>query len=87
MAKPLFPDLAGLVEILACRPMLTRKDVARRYGVHLNTVDRWHDDGTLPPARFINRGKAGKWGPLWRACDLDAIEASEKLLRRHKAKL
>lgn len=86
MAKPLSEVWAAIVEILGNRPVLTRKDIAARYRVTLTTVDNWHNDGTLPPARYLNRGKAGRWGPLWRACDLERAEVAEKLLRRHKGK-
>ena len=32
---------------------LSRKEVADRYGVHINTVDRWVKRGLLQPSRFV----------------------------------
>ena len=36
--------------------MLTTKDVARLFNVHINTVRRWSNLGVLEPYRFGPRG-------------------------------
>lgn len=87
MTKLNFQTFIALVEILANRPLLTRKDLARHFCVTVNTVDNWHNDGTLPPAVYVNRGCKGRFGPLWRASDIERVERTEKLLRRAKLKL
>jgi hypothetical protein len=74
--------LSALVEILAAKPVLWRKDLATRYGVTLSTIDRWHTSGTLPPARYLR----GCPHPLWRACDVEQSELSNKILLRAKGK-
>jgi predicted DNA-binding transcriptional regulator AlpA len=64
-------QLAALLEIVSARPLLRRKDLARRYGIALATVDRWHAAGLLPPAIYLN----GCSIPLWRPGDLLNWEA------------
>lgn len=34
---------------------LSRKEVAARYNVHVNTVDKWVKKGLLKPIRFVGR--------------------------------
>lgn len=75
--------LAALVEILAAKPVLTRKDLAARYGRSLTSIDRWHAEGTLPPARYLRSCPL----PFWRACDLEAAEKTETCLKRAKGKI
>ena len=74
--------LSALVEILAAKPVLTRKDLANRYGRHLSSIDRWHAEGVLPAARYLR----GCPLPFWRACDLEAAEKTETCLKRAKGK-
>ena len=63
--------LAALLEIVSARPLLRRKDLARRYGIVLTTVDRWHAAGILPPAIYLK----GCAIPLWRGGGLLEWEA------------
>lgn len=85
MGKLNLETLAALVEILASRPLLTRKDLARHFGVCLGTINNWHNDGTLPPAVYVNRGCKGRFGPLWRALDIERVQRAE-LFKRAKRK-
>lgn len=59
------------------RPTLTRKDLARRYGRELDTIDRWHRDGTLPDPIYMK-------GPMWSEAALCAAEKRIKKLSRAK---
>jgi hypothetical protein len=45
---------------------LRKRAVAVRYGVNVRTIDRWAEDGRLPPP--IYRGIV----PLWDQAELDA---------------
>jgi len=58
---------ALVVELLANRPILRRKDLAVRYGVSERTIDRWRADGTLPRPRHVH-------GPMWRPSDISKFE-------------
>ena len=72
-------DLKQLLELVAGRPLLTRKDLARRYGgVDLDTVDRWHRKGFLPKAVYL----PGCRYPFWRPCDIAAQENRSQKLRK-----
>jgi len=71
-------NLLTLVEILASRPVLTRKDLARRYGRDLRTIDRWKLDGTLPAPVWFH-------GPLWGPRDIAQAEIDGKLAAALKA--
>ena len=62
-------DASKLVELIAARPLLTRKDIAARYGVSLRTVDRWHREGKLPAPTWMR-------GPMWKPADLEQLENS-----------
>ena len=72
--------LSALVEILAGKSVLTRKDLAIRYGRHLSSIDRWHTSGALPPARYLR----GCPLPFWRVSEIEAAEILEKTLKRAK---
>jgi hypothetical protein len=63
-----------LLEALAAKPLLTRKDLARRYGRCLWTIDNWHRTGQLPAPVYL----PGSRIPLWRPADLMAYERREK---------
>ena len=67
-------DLIALLEICISRPILTRKDLARRYGRNLITIDRWHSTGKLPPAVYL----PGCRFPLWRPGDIQRWENKKK---------
>ena len=60
----------ALLEVLEGRALLTIKDLARRYGVHPDTVVRWHHRGVLPKPVYLK----GSFKPLWRPCDVIAAE-------------
>jgi predicted site-specific integrase-resolvase len=45
-----------------------KAQVARRYGVHERTIDRWATDGRLPPPHL--RGRI----PLWREDELEKLD-------------
>lgn len=66
--------LDELLALIANRPCLQRKDLARRYGRDVRTIDRWHADGTLPRAKHFH-------GPLWTPAEIEAAENSLKLKR------
>lgn len=65
----------ALMELLANKPLLTRKDLAQRYGLALRTVDRWRAAGKLPAPVYLK----GCLQPLWRPID---IVSHEKRHRR-----
>jgi hypothetical protein len=50
------------------KTFLRKRQVAARYNIVTRTVDRWAEDGRLPPP--IWRGRV----PLW---DLDELEAGD----------
>ena len=58
------PDVAALLEIVKGVPMLTRKCLARRYGVDLDTIDRWHRSGKLPEAVYLPGCRYPFWRPV-----------------------
>ena len=59
---------ALVVELLAKRPIFRRKDLALRYGVTERTIDRWKEDGTLPPPKYVQ-------GQFWTAEQIAKLEA------------
>lgn len=61
---------ALVVELLANRPILRRKDLAQRYGVSERTIDRWRIAGTLPKPKHFH-------GPMWRPSDIAKHEDSD----------
>lgn len=63
------------LESVEFRPSLCRKDVARRYNRDLATIDRWHQDGTLPDPIYMR-------GPMWSEAALRAAERRVKKLKR-----
>jgi predicted DNA-binding transcriptional regulator AlpA len=63
---------ALLVELLTDRPILRRKDLARRYGVSERTIDRMRQDGTLPKPLYLH-------GPFWRPSDIARAEAADQV--------
>lgn len=68
-------DLAELVELILCRPLLTRKDLARRYGRDTDTIDRWKSSGKLPKPIYL----PGCRFPYWTAASLRSYETRGKL--------
>lgn len=66
--------LLALVEILAGRPLLTRKDLALRFGRDLDTIDRWHRRGKLPRAIYL----PGCRYPYWRPFEILCFERKRK---------
>lgn len=71
-----------LLEVVLCAPLLRRKDLAKRYGVILNTIDGWHRRGVLPAPVYLK----GSDIPLWRPCDIAAAEKSQETLIHHGKK-
>lgn len=72
-------DLQAMVELLVQRPLLTRKDLSRRYGVDLDTIDRWHARGFLPRGYYL----PGSRFPYWRPGEILRNEKrNQKLLKR-----
>lgn len=67
-----------LVDLLAGRPLLTRKDLARRFNRCLRTIDQWHADGILPKPVYL-RGCAF---PFWRPNEVLAMEKKLPSVRR-----
>ena len=63
---------ALLVEIMQSIPVLTRKDLARRYGVSERTIDRMRADGTLPKPKYLH-------GPFWRPIDIAQAESEDRV--------
>lgn len=55
--------LKELVEILSAKPLLTRHDLARRYGARLQTVSTWHKNGTLPKPKYLPGSRSPLWSP------------------------
>jgi excisionase family DNA binding protein len=47
----------------------TKRDIARRYGVSLRTVDRWVSDKLIPHIRFGNRCIRFRWPAVEKAVD------------------
>ena len=62
-----------LLEILAGRPLLRRKDLARHFNVSLDTIDRWRDEGRLPRPVYLH-GKGTSSVPMWKPCDIMKME-------------
>jgi hypothetical protein len=60
-----------LLEILSNRPMWTRKDLARRYGRTLRTIDRWRSE-QFPKPIFYH-------GFLWRPSEIIAWEQRHRI--------
>lgn len=68
--------LEALLEVIASKPMLTRQDLQRRYGVHIDTIDDWRANGTLPAPVYL----PGSVVPLWRPIDIERNESRNKKL-------
>jgi hypothetical protein len=63
------------------KTFLRKRAVAERYGVNVRTVDRWSEDGRLPPP--IYRGIV----PLWDQAELDAQDHAAAAIARASGKL
>ena len=66
----------ALLEIIASKPLLTRQDLQRRYGVHIDTIDDWRARGTLPKPIY----HPGSSVPLWRPMDIERNESQNRKL-------
>lgn len=75
-------NLRALVEIIASRPVLYRKDLAIRYGKDERTIDRWHAAGILPPAIYLHHGCATSSVPMWRPIDIERAERKNPKLKK-----
>ena len=71
-------QILSLVEIMAARPVLNRKDLARRYSIDLDTVDRWHARGVLPPGFYL----PGSRFPYWRPFEIESNERRSPKLKK-----
>jgi hypothetical protein len=60
---------------------LRKQQVAARYNVNTRTIDRWAEDGRLPPP--IYRGIV----PLWDQAELDAQDHAAAAVARASGKL
>ena len=60
-----------LLDLLGQRPLLTRKDLARRFCVCLLTIDRWHASGLLPRPVYVR-------GPRWLPDDIERFDRERK---------
>jgi predicted DNA-binding transcriptional regulator AlpA len=63
------------------KTFLRKRAVADRYGVNVRTIDRWAEDGRLPPP--IYRGIL----PLWDQAELDAQDHTAAAVARKAGKL
>jgi predicted DNA-binding transcriptional regulator AlpA len=63
------------------KTFLRKRAVANRYGINRRTVDRWAEDGRLPPP--IYRGII----PLWDLSELDAQDHAAAAEARASGKL
>jgi predicted site-specific integrase-resolvase len=63
------------------KTFLRKRQVAHRYNVNKRTVDRWSEDGRLPPP--IYRGVM----PLWDLNELDAQDHAAAAIARAAGKL
>jgi predicted DNA-binding transcriptional regulator AlpA len=63
------------------KTFLRKRAVANRYGINRRTVDRWAEDGRLPPP--IYRGII----PLWDQAELDAQDHAAAATARASGKL
>jgi predicted site-specific integrase-resolvase len=59
---------------------LRKRQVAARYNIVTRTVDRWSEDGRLPPPLF--RGKV----PLWSLEELEAQDHAAAAVARASGK-
>jgi hypothetical protein len=71
--------LKEMVEILSGKQLLTRKCLARRYGVDIDTIDRWKARGTLPRPKYLPGCRLPFWSP---AIILANERHSKKLTKR-----
>jgi hypothetical protein len=63
------------------KTFLRKQQVAARYNVNTRTIDRWAEDGRLPPP--IYRGIV----PLWDQAELDAQDHAAAAVARASGKL
>lgn len=71
--------LRELVEVISAKPLLTRHDLARRYGAMLQTITEWHRAGTLPPPKYLPGSRSPRWSP---SAILDNERKTPKLFKR-----
>jgi hypothetical protein len=62
-------------------PLLTRKDLAQRYGRSLRTIDQWHADKVLPKPVYIKDARQLPC-PFWRPRDILRAEKKVQSLAR-----
>jgi predicted DNA-binding transcriptional regulator AlpA len=65
--------LEKLIKDICFAPLLTRKDMARRYGRSLETIDEWRRKRWIPKPVYIGRI------PHWRLGDVYLFEQNERM--------
>ena len=65
----------SILELISQRPLLTKHDLARRWGLTMRTVERWVANGTLPRPVAIS-------GPRWTLAMIARWEKSRADKRR-----
>jgi len=68
------PEIRALVEVVRALPLLTRKDLARRYGVDVQTISRWIGRKRIAKPVYL----PGCRFPFWRPADVLAFERKQK---------
>jgi predicted DNA-binding transcriptional regulator AlpA len=66
--------LRAVLDLIAARPLLRRKDLIQRYGIDEKTLWRWRKRGVLPAPIYM----PGCNIPLWRPCDIEEFELSRR---------
>jgi predicted DNA-binding transcriptional regulator AlpA len=66
-------SLQQLITSIVNEPLLTRKDLARRYSVSVDTIDDWRREGILPKPVHVGRF------PYWRPCEIHDKEESKRV--------
>lgn len=62
--------------------VLWRKDLARRYGCDLRTVDRYHTEGVIPAGRYLPK----RARPFWYETEILANEDRKPKLKALRLK-
>jgi excisionase family DNA binding protein len=72
MPRPTKKELQANVEAIEQLP--TRRDIARRCGVSLRTIDRWVVERRIPHIRFGKRCVRFRWDAVEKAIDRLVVE-------------
>jgi len=74
-------SLKALLEVLLCRPLLSRKDLAQRYDRAVVTIDLWRREGKLPDPLYL----PGCRVPYWRPIDIERFEQRTKRSKNNRS--